>query len=467
MKNGIALLLITALGLNLQAQTISGKLTLLANQTVKLDGFKGLETYPIASTTIDEKGNFTLNYSKADYGVGYLLSADDKPLFVILSGEDIELEGEALSLTETIKVTKGQENQWFEQYATEHPKREQALSAWIYLERIYTSDSLFAVHEAPNAAIEKEKQRIKAEDAAFLAALPEKSYVRWFLPTRKLVSNVSTVAQYRTDEIPATIEAFRKLDYTDPRLYKSGLFKDAIESHFWLLENSGRPLDSVYVEMQRSIDAMMEYLVFDEVKLNEVTDFLFDLLERHSLFQASEYLALKVLNEVSCTIDSDLAKQLETYRAMKKGNTAPDIIFKGETIAPGYAPDNELKSLSAIPSDYTVVVFAASWCPTCTQEVPQIAKHYKKWKENRVEVVLVSLDETPKSYRDFVKDLPFISTCDFKKWDGQIVEDYYVFGTPTLFLLDKNREILLRPNSVKQMDAWVDWFLVKGNPIKR
>jgi hypothetical protein len=48
-------------------------------------------------------------------------------------------------------------------------------------------------------------------------------------------------------------------------------------------------------------------------------------------------------------------------------------------------------------------------------------------------------------------------------WEGQIVKDYYVFGTPTLFLLDEQRKILLRPNSVKQMDAWVDWYLVQGN----
>jgi len=28
-----------------------------------------------------------------------------------------------------------------------------------------------------------------------------------------------------------------------------------------------------------------------------------------------------------------------------------------------------------------------------------------------------------------------------------------------MFLLDAKREILLRPNSINQMDAWVDWFL--------
>ena len=308
------------------SQSISGTFKKLSGQSIKLEGFNGLKTYPIASATIDENGNFKLNYSKVDYGVGYLTSADKKPLFVILSGEDIEITGEALSYTETIQITKGQENQWFEQYAEEHPKREQALSAWIYLEKIYSSDALFSEQKTPNQAIQEEKQRINNEDSTFLAGLPKDSYVSWFLPTRKLVSSVSTVAQYRTEDIPSTIASFRALDYTDQRLYKSGLFKDAIESHFWLLENSGKSLDSVYIEMQISIDAMLEKLITNEERLNEVTDYLFDLLERHSLFQASEYLALKVLNEVGCTINSDLAKQLETYRAMKK-EIQPQILF--------------------------------------------------------------------------------------------------------------------------------------------
>jgi len=404
-----------------------------------------------------------LNYSKSDYGVGYLMSADKNPFFVILSGEDIEIVGEALSYIETIKITKGKENQWFEQYAQEHPRREQALSAWMYLEKIYTQDPLFAAQDHLAKNIQTEKQRIKSEDVTFLAQLPKESYVSWFLPMRKLVSSVSVVAQYRPKEIPATIAAFRKMDYTDQRLYKSSLFKDAIESHFWLLENSGRSLDSVFIEMQHSIDAMLVNLVKNEQKLNEVTDYLFDLLERHSLFQASEYLALKVLNETSCTIDSELAKQLESYRAMKNGNIAPDILFKGGFSAPGYEQNKAPNKLSEIKSNYTVIVFGASWCPKCTEELPEIAKLYPKWKTNGVEVVFVSLDEEKETYSNFVKDFPFISTCDFKKWESPIVNDYFVFGTPTMYLLDNKREILLRPNSVKQMDAWVDWYLVKGN----
>lgn len=444
------------------AQTISGNLALLSNQSIKLEGFNGLKTYPISEAKCDSLGHFTLPYTKADYGMGYLKSVDNKPLIVILSGEDITLMGEALSYTESIRVITGQENLWFEKYAKEHPKREQALSAWLYLEKMYTLDSFFAVHQTTSKAIQEEKQRINNEDAAFLAMLPEDSYVKWFLPTRKLVSSVSMIAQYRPEEIPASIAAFRAMDYSDPRLYKSGLFKDAIEGHFWLIENSGRSLDSVFIEMKVSIDAMMVHLVKDDNRLNEVTDYLFNLLEQHSLFQASEYLALKVLNETSCTINSDLAKQLESYRAMKKGNIAPDIVFTEDHVAPGYA-SNLPHKLSDIKSNYSVVVFGASWCPKCTEELPEVAKLYAKWKVQGVEVVYVSLDEDKQMFQSFVKDFPFISTCDYQKWKGNIVRDYYVFATPTMFLLNDKREILLRPNSVKQMDAWVDSVIVQGN----
>jgi len=446
----------------LNAQTISGSLTLLAHQGIKLEGFNGLKAYPISSTTIDEKGNFKLTFSKSDYGVGYLMSADNKPLFVILSGEDIEMVGEALSYVETLKITKGNENQWFEQYAKEHPRREQALSAWIYLEKIYTLDSLFLVQKIPVKNIQQEKQRIKKEDADFLSSLPKDSYVSWFLPMRKLVSSVSTVAQYRPDEIPKTINALRAIDYTDKRLYKSGLFKDAIDNHFWFLENSGKSLDSVFIEMRLSIDAMLENLIKDEKKLNEVVDYLFDLLERHSLFQASEYLALKVLNKTSCTIDSDLVKQLESYRAMKKGSIAPEIGFENFTYSYG-TKQVQFKNLEDIKTPYTLVIFGASWCPKCSEEFPQIIQNYVKWRSNGIEVIYVSLDTEQAVFEQSLSKYPFLVYCDFKKWESNVVQDYYVFGTPTMYVLNNKREILLRPNSVKQMDAWVDWFLIQGN----
>jgi len=461
----LSTLFFCCISITLSSQVITGNLNLLKNAEIKLEGFNGLKNYTVATTKTDSVGNFKLSYSGNDVGVGYLMATDDKPLFVILSGENVEITGEALSYVESIQITKGKENQLFEQYAKEHRIREQALSAWIYLEKIYNGNTLLSSNQKTTQSIIQEKARLKTEDAAFLNNLPKNSYVSWYLPTRKLVSSVSTIAKYRPEEIPATIATFRSLDYTDKRLYKSGLFKDAIESHFWLLENCGKPLDSVFIEMQTSIDAMIDNLVTDEQKLNEVTDYLFDLLERRSLFTASEYLAIKVLNEVSCTINSDLSRQLETYRAMKKGNTTPDIIFPDTLVYP--SGDFHPKKLSDFTNNYTLVVFGASWCPKCTEEIPAIAKSYNTWKAQGVEVLFVSLDEDLKVFYQFATQFPFISITDLKKWNSPIARNFYVFSTPTMYLLDKNRKIILRPNSVKQMNAWVDWHLEKGNALPR
>jgi hypothetical protein len=82
-KNLVLLVLLFFFNNELFAQHITGNLNTLSNQTIKLEGFNGFKTYPIATTTIDAKGNFKLNYAKTDYGVGYLMSADNKAFVTI------------------------------------------------------------------------------------------------------------------------------------------------------------------------------------------------------------------------------------------------------------------------------------------------------------------------------------------------------------------------------------------------
>ena len=432
---------------------------MLAGQEIRLIAFVGLKNDEISTSHIDSLGNFEITYSKKDFGVGYLISNDNKPFIIILNGENIELKGNSLADTESIKVRKGNENQSFDRYAKEHPKREQALSAWKYLQDMYAKDSLFFKNKKTYESIIAEKKRINTEDENFVSSLPKDSYVRWFLPMRRLVSDAPIIVKYRPEELDATIASFRNMDYSDERLYRSGLFKESLENHFLLIENSGKPLDSVFREMNISIDRLLSKLVGDTKKLNEVSDFLFGFLEQRSLYKSSEYLAIKLLNDTGCTIETDLSNQLEIYRAMKIGNTASEINFE----QPNFLKASQaITNLSDVKSPYTLIVFGASWCPKCTEEIPEIAKRYSKWNEKGIEVVFISLDVDRKAFESFANDFPFITYSDLKKWNSPIVKDFYVSGTPTMFLLDKNRKILIRPNSVAHLEAWMDAFIPKN-----
>lgn len=166
-KYFLPIVIVLSFGSAVCAQTISGYMSNLQEQEIRLEGYHGIEIYLISDTTIDKSGYFELTYTESDYAAGYLISIDENPFLVILNGEDIVLQGETLYVPESISILKGKENLWFEQYAAEHPRREQALSAWKYLENIYTADSLFSVQEIPKQAIQNEIERIRREDQVF------------------------------------------------------------------------------------------------------------------------------------------------------------------------------------------------------------------------------------------------------------------------------------------------------------
>ncbi len=145
----IIVILFISIGNVLIAQSINGSFSTLANQWIKFGTFEGLQSKNLDSAFVNEKGEFTFQFPNQKSSVGYLISAENKPYFLILDkGEQIELSGEDLSIPETVKVLSGKQNQAFAQYASEHPKREQTLSAWKYLDNIYKLDPLFAKDKA-------------------------------------------------------------------------------------------------------------------------------------------------------------------------------------------------------------------------------------------------------------------------------------------------------------------------------
>lgn len=458
MKNNISpivLLLVFLVSIQAYSQfQITGNLTETKNQKIQLLGFEGMQVYLIDETQIDQNGDFKLDYNEEDYGMGYLNISEKENHILVLAKENISLEGKRLSEKETIIFTEGNENILFSNYAKELPINQNALGAWEYLIETYRNNPHLKSREKALKAIENEISYLQEADSKLIENVPDNAYIKWFIPVRKMVSDVSYIAQQQPELIPERIQAFRDLQHDSDLLYKSGLFKDAFEGHFWLIENSGLNPNQSTAEMKKSIDIIIDNLAFDDQKMNQTGEFLFQYFENRNLFDASEYLAVKLLNESSCTLNTNLEKQLEIYRKMKPGKTASNIVFKGDVFKAAKAVD--VSSLNEIDSEYYLIAFGSSWCPACVEELPQLQKEYANFQKKGVEIVMISLDTSQQQFKNFTKDFQFYAASDYQKWNTQAVKDYYVFSTPTMFLLDKNRKIVLRPNSVEQAKAWIN-----------
>jgi hypothetical protein len=143
------------------AQTLTATFPSMAGELVRFGTFQGIQSKTLDSVRVGSNGVIKFNFNTDKPSIGYLITAENKPYFLILDkNETIRIEGERLSYPESITMLEGKQNRAFSTYASEHPRREQALSAWGYLEKIYVYDSLFAVQRVPATAIQAEKERI-------------------------------------------------------------------------------------------------------------------------------------------------------------------------------------------------------------------------------------------------------------------------------------------------------------------
>ena len=103
---------------NLIAQSITGNFKLLANQEITLQGFNGLQNYPIATTKIDEKGNFTFEgNSKLDGGI-YLIVLPGNNYFeaIVTDEQNFSMETDTADFVSNMKITNSSENTVFYDY---------------------------------------------------------------------------------------------------------------------------------------------------------------------------------------------------------------------------------------------------------------------------------------------------------------------------------------------------------------
>jgi len=272
----------------------------------------------------------------------------------------------------------------------------------------------------------------------------------------------NTIVKNGPKEIQSSKNPFLNINYSNSQIYSSGLIYDIIERQFWSIQKSPLTEAAKYQEMTTSVDIILDSLSKNDKLYNDLTKYLFQYFEKYSLFNASEYIALKALNQKEVALNSALVTKLESYRKMKVGNRAPNFELVGDVFKNG----SVLKAavhLADIKTKYKLVIFGGSWCHQCSAEMIQLLPRYNNWKDKGIEVVFISLDTDKKEFENFTAPFPFYSACDYKKWETQAAKDYYVSSSPTIFLLDSNNKIILRPPTVASLDSWLESNSAKIN----
>lgn len=120
----------------------------------------------------------------------------------------------------------------------------------------------------------------------------------------------------------------------------------------------------------------------------------------------------------------------------------------GKSIAGAAAPDFSLKdltgrnfTLSAQRGKPVLLIFIATWCPTCRSEMSHYKSIHEKYSQQGLEVVNIDIQESKGRVSQFAEKhkVPYKMLLDEK---GNVAESYGIVGIPAMVLIDKDGKIL-------------------------
>jgi thiol-disulfide isomerase/thioredoxin len=99
-----------------------------------------------------------------------------------------------------------------------------------------------------------------------------------------------------------------------------------------------------------------------------------------------------------------------------------------------------------------MVLFFSSTCSHCQVEVPEFYSFSKEFYN--MKVIAIGLEDEKESWEKAIENLPgFTHILDLQKWDSEKVKDYGIMAIPSYFLLDKDKNIIAKPENVAEIKS--------------
>lgn len=156
---------------------------------------------------------------------------------------------------------------------------------------------------------------------------------------------------------------------------------------------------------------------------------------------------IKDAEELAKSFTGDAAASESIIRVKEKianidkveiGNPAPDFTLN--------TPEGKPLSLSSFKGKVLLVDFWASWCRPCRKENPHLVKIYKKFHEEGLEILSVSLDSDKVNWKKAIKKdgLIWNHVSDLKGWYNEAAQLYAITMVPHVVLIDKDGIIVAK-----------------------
>jgi peroxiredoxin len=437
--------LLFAGALSAQNYTIQGTIEGLEAKKITLSDFYGNENRVVDSVFSNEKGSFSYAFPDNFHtGMYRLRFGDNQYIDIIFNHENIQFETHLSALIDSLVFESSRENQLYFEYLNRRNMMEYKLELLGPVVTYYPQDDPFY-----NKAEDRFSEIIGQFDE-FVGKLIDDHPGTYVSRVVKMDHTPSPPREQ--DQIGAMMymreHFFDNMDFSDTTLLYSNVISGKVIQYLSFYQNNRMSKDQLQVEFIKAVNKIMDVTRVNPLVYEYVLDYLIGGFESYGFDRVITYIADNVNLDETCVNSerkAELEKKVESLKKFAVGNKAPDFT--------AYDLEGNEITLSALNSEYTVLVFWATWCPHCTTLLPELQQIYFPEQRDKLEIVAVSLDESPEELKKFLAtgDYQWVNISDYKKWKGDVVQQYDIYATPTMFLLFSDRTILAKPMTYDEL----------------
>jgi peroxiredoxin len=243
-----------------------------------------------------------------------------------------------------------------------------------------------------------------------------------------------TAAKYRA-------HYFDGIDLSDSLILNTPLLPAKVIDYLSLFISQGASRAEQEKNFIQAVDSLMK-LTKDGPKVREmVVNYLINGFQAYGFETVMTYIVENYVLGQSCVSDQQEEKlriRIEGFKKLAIGSVAPLFEINDS--------EGNLVRLADTEGRPTLLIFWAGDCPHCEAVMPELKTLFSQFGD-KVRFIGVSVDKDEVTWRNALKknELPWDNIAELKGWDGKIIQDYYVYATPTFLVVDSSLKIKAKP----------------------
>jgi thiol-disulfide isomerase/thioredoxin len=473
----ISVLVMVALGLSIASQVscqnqpkfvFEGQIRNLPESKIVLNRLWGHKETKVSEVQSKSDGSFMISFAEMPQIGQYRLRIDpegkNKILEFLFTGEDrIRFTSDLDFLLDSISFENSEVNELWYRYFKAKNEFETRLSILEHLLNIYPVDERFYPEVIKEFNLLQDELEEKVTQ--LLAANSDRLLTAYIRSDQSPRINPYLSSEERQQFI--RLNFLGKVDFSDTLLLRTDIFPGKALSFIMLFRNQRFDREEQAAEFIKATDQLLPLAMIQPLVYNYLLEYTISGFEQIGLEEVLIHIAENYPPDETCISDQDsgeLERRMLGYKLLAPGNPAPEI--KQNDI---FETPFELSKLKA---ERVLIIFWASWCPHCTAMIPDIkslATQLNAGQDQtdlqKLQVVSISIDHEKDEYQSYLEKnnlndpslRPFwTNLCDYKAWEGQAATDYYLYATPTMILLNADKQIIGKPANVQELIKQLD-----------